>query len=688
MVVPAQMLDKTASNIDDHRNCGLEQHQQELLINPEYAASFYERQAVFQQKIQEIHEQKMNGTYQRMATLYIPVAVHFPDANEADRACLETYAQTQIDVINADYTATNSDISNWGAASTFYPGLNPGSVDVKFCIATMNHPATGDPEVTEGSPLVTIGANGSNFGSWPETDSRYSGYMNFIIKNIGSGLLGYSPLNGSIAAGNAVVMNTICYGTGSGCPSSGIVPQAPYNLGRTVTHELGHFYNLNHTFIADGGTSCVPADGDGIADTPKVAGSTYGNPANGSVLGCVAGEYALTMNYMDYVNDASMYMFTPGQGTVMEAYFASVAGDWATNVISCSGPNFSITAGDLGNCGADTAEATLSYSTENGFNENTTFTLTGLPSPAAYSFSPNSLSTDGSSILSISGLSSIADGVYPLQITATAASLTKNLSISLNVGTGSCDVSATTPWLTSITRVAFGSIDHASSSPDGTGAENNGYSDLTASQSTNVNIDESYDLIVHVDADGLYRTQTKAWIDWNQNCTFEASEEYDLGNASVTATANFDIPTTNSPLSITVPSNAVLGSTTMRVATIYSSPTQPYDYPTACGVNVDGEVEDYEINVLSSLSVNENIFEAFKMYPNPANSEVTIQLKAKQDVQITLFDIRGRKVFTNNYTNNSTVFNKTINLETISNGLYLIEIESGTQKLTKKLVIN
>ena len=331
-------VEQESINVPDQRSCGIDKHEQELQNNPEYAASFYKRQAIFKQKVAEIHQQKLNGTYKQLATLYIPVAVHFPDADESDRPCLEAYAQTQIDVINEDYTATNPDLSQWTAASAFYPGLNPGSVDVEFCIATLDHPATGDPEVVNGAPLVTIGANGSNFGSFPETDSRYAGYMNFIIKDIGSGLLGYSPLGGSIAAGNAVVMNTICYGTGAGCPSSGVVPQAPFNLGRTVTHELGHFYNLQHTFIVDGGTSCAPADGDGIADTPKVAGSTYNCPSNGSVPGCETGENSLTMNYMDYVNDACMYMFTPGQATVVEAYFATVAGDWKENVVECDAP--------------------------------------------------------------------------------------------------------------------------------------------------------------------------------------------------------------------------------------------------------------------------------------------------------------------------------------------------------------
>src|SRR5690606_39668398 len=122
----------------------------------------------------------------------------------------------------------------------------------------------------------------------------------------------YSPLGGSIAAGQSVVMNTYAFGSGAGCP--GFTPGAPYNLGRTVTHELGHFYNLDHTFTG----SC--ATDDGIDDTPNIVRANGGGPANGSINACVAGQKALTMNYMDHVNDACMYMFTEGQAVVSTAY--------------------------------------------------------------------------------------------------------------------------------------------------------------------------------------------------------------------------------------------------------------------------------------------------------------------------------------------------------------------------------
>jgi hypothetical protein len=127
-------------------------------------------------------------------------------------------------------------------------------------------------------------------------------------------------------------MNTTCYGTGNGC--TGYAPQSPYNLGRTVTHELGHFFNLDHTFAStncSGNPSCT-TEGDRICDTPRLTTENYGCPASGSVNACGTLK-ALTMNYMDYVDDACMYMFTAGQATRALAYMNTIASQYKPNVL-------------------------------------------------------------------------------------------------------------------------------------------------------------------------------------------------------------------------------------------------------------------------------------------------------------------------------------------------------------------
>jgi Pregnancy-associated plasma protein-A/Secretion system C-terminal sorting domain len=135
-------------------------------------------------------------------------------------------------------------------------------------------------------------------------------------------------LGGSPNDGATVVINYDAFGSGTGC--AGYAPSGSYNLGRTLSHELGHFFNLDHTFGTD---QCLPSNTDEIIDTPQCLGSG-GCPPTGSVAGCVAGEKSLTMNYMDYTDDACMYMFTANQATRMRAYYNAVASQFATNVLS------------------------------------------------------------------------------------------------------------------------------------------------------------------------------------------------------------------------------------------------------------------------------------------------------------------------------------------------------------------
>ncbi len=147
-----------------------------------------------------------------------------------------------------------------------------------------------------------------------------------------------------------------------------------------------------------------------------------------------------------------------------------------------------------------------------------------------------------------------------------------------------------TNYQTSTTRVIFNTIDN--SSGKSTDSNGNAYSDYT-NISTDVNIGDSYDLTVHVNTDGNYTVATKIWIDWNQDCDFDdAGEEYDLGTAKNVS----DGATSNSPLSITVPSSALTGNTIMRVSSKYSSA------PGSCDTDFDGEVEDYTVNVVSGCT--------------------------------------------------------------------------------------
>lgn len=148
-----------------------------------------------------------------------------------------------------------------------------------------------------------------------------------------------------------------------------------------------------------------------------------------------------------------------------------------------------------------------------------------------------------------------------------------------------CSVTGNITYDTSITLVNFGSINNVT-------AQGSGYDDFTA-QSTAIRRGESETLTVNINTDGNFNVYSYAWIDWNQDGDFnDAGELYDLGNVTNTP----DGPTSNSPLSITVPIDAALGDTRMRVLSQFYFFNIPNNGP--CDGSTDGEIEDYTITVL------------------------------------------------------------------------------------------
>ena len=95
--------------------------------------------------------------------------------------------------------------------------------------------------------------------------------------------------------------------------------EAPFDLGRTATHEIGHWLNLRHIW-GDDGDGC--SGDDYVADTPNAGGANTGKPSFPHVT-CDNGPSGdMFMNYMDYVDDDAMFMFTQGQAARMNATLA------------------------------------------------------------------------------------------------------------------------------------------------------------------------------------------------------------------------------------------------------------------------------------------------------------------------------------------------------------------------------
>ena len=237
-----------------------------------------------------------------------------------------------------------------------------------------------------------------------------------------------------------------------------------------------------------------------------------------------------------------------------------------------------------------------------------------------------------------------------------------------------CNSVGNMSYSTSTTLVQFNTIDNVSAKPSG-------YSDYTAIATT-VKKGDTHELTINVNTDGNYLVQTAVWIDWNQDCDFlDTGENYDLGEFTNTA----DGPTDLSPLTITVPEGASIGSTIMRVSTKYSTD------PASCtDATFDGEVEDYTVTVEEATATIEDFaFSGFNLYPNPSKGTFNLNFDVvnTEKVVVQLFDIRGRLIGEKNFTDTNTRFSERISFQRAAAGLYLVKITNGNKQTTRKLVI-
>jgi hypothetical protein len=241
------------------------------------------------------------------ATYNIPVVVHVL-WNTAVQNISDAQIQSQIDALNADYQALNADKAN--TPSVFASLIaNP---DVQFCLAQQNPSGVATTGIVRKQTTKTV------FDAATD-DAKYTAnqgdniwdrnkYLNlWVVPSLKSGsttgILGYAQFPGGAAATDGVVIGHQYFGT-TGTAAS------PFNKGRTATHEVGHWLNLNHIW-GDDGTACTGTDN--VADTPNQGGENYGCPTF-PVISCSNGPNgALFMNYMDYTDDACMFMFTTGQ---------------------------------------------------------------------------------------------------------------------------------------------------------------------------------------------------------------------------------------------------------------------------------------------------------------------------------------------------------------------------------------
>ncbi len=271
---------------------------------------------------EQAQKQAADATFKLLpnSVVTIPVVVHIVFNTPAENISDEQ-VYSQLEVLNEDFRMLNTDYGIT-VPNEFVP-FQPLAADaqIQFCLASV------DPA---GNPTSGITRRATTHGpfNYPTTDMMFGAsggtdvwnttqYLNLYVCDISGTIIGYAPYPLTAPAStDAVVIDVNTFGKNG---TAGF----PFDLGRTATHEIGHWLNLVHIFADDNPPTCT--DSDGVADTPNQLDANGGCP--GVTVSCGNGPNGdMSMNYMDYTDDRCMYMFSAGQKARMLASFMPGSG--------------------------------------------------------------------------------------------------------------------------------------------------------------------------------------------------------------------------------------------------------------------------------------------------------------------------------------------------------------------------
>ena len=273
----------------------------------ETSPGFRERQA----ELEQATAQRMSrGRVAREAqTVTVPVVVHVVYREEGENVST-AQVKSQIAALNRDYRARNADKSK--VPEVWKGMVADARVQFKlagrdpFGKATSGITRTRTTEASFSDDDSVKSTSNGGVDPWPAET-----YLNIWVCTLSDGLLGYAQFPGGPRPTDGVVILNSAFG------SSGTAT-APFDLGRTATHEVGHWLNLRHIW----GDTEDCTGSDMVSDTPNAAGPNFGKPEFPRVT-CGNGPNGdMFMNYMDYVDDDTMVMFSAQQVMRIQATLA------------------------------------------------------------------------------------------------------------------------------------------------------------------------------------------------------------------------------------------------------------------------------------------------------------------------------------------------------------------------------
>ena len=291
------LTDNVATSVASRKSCPSEEIRANLLANDADAKARY---LALENGTEKFIQARKAGRVLADGTIEIPVVVNVLYRTSAENISDARIAE-QISVLNKDFGATNSDISK---VPSEFSAVAVGDTKVRFRLAKTVRKSTTVRSWKTNDAMKKSSSKGID-----ATDPTQ--YFNIWVVGDMSSILGYATFPESSGLWNDGVVLA--------APFVGVTgASAPYNLGRTATHEVGHYLNLRHIW---GDANC---GSDLVADTPTQTTANYGKPTYPLMNTCGGvSRSVMFMNYMDYVDDAAMFMFSAGQKDRMQAVLTS-----------------------------------------------------------------------------------------------------------------------------------------------------------------------------------------------------------------------------------------------------------------------------------------------------------------------------------------------------------------------------
>lgn len=621
-----------SASVQAQRNCGSnEYHQHQMNTDAEYVKN--------RVLIEQHTEQFAKNPNQKRAVVTIPVVVHVV-YNTAAQNITDAQIQSQMTVLNNDFRKLNAD---WTSTPSVFQSL-VADCEINFCLAQQDpngNPTTGI--VRKSTTVTSFSTNNAvKYTAQGGSDAwDRNRYLNLWVCPLGGGLLGYAQFPGGAAATDGVVCNYTAFGTTG-------TAAAPFNKGRTATHEVGHWLNLYHIW-GDDGTGCTGSDQ--VGDTPNQGDENYGCPAFPQVSCSNGPNGDMFMNYMDYTDDACMFMFTAGQKTRMSAVLASGGARFSLTTSTGCQPSTGTSCGTPSGVAAasiTTTGATISWSAVAGASSYnvqyktsaaTTWTtttssttskaLTGLTAGTAYNVQVQAVCTGGSSNYS-----------SPITFTTTST------------GGGTC----TNSYEANNTRTTAATVATNTDivSMIGTSTDKDYYKITTTSAApklkiTLTNLPFDYDLRL------LNSNGSQLAISQNGSTTSE--------------TITYNTPTAGATYYLYVYGyNGAFSASqcyTLRANT------------SATNFRLDGSSEETQKATLN-------------IYPNPATEKVSIQFFAEgnQEVVVSIYNAMGQRVQSQQVLTQQGENVVGFDLNSLSSGMYMMELIEGEERKVEKFTIS